>query len=300
MGAKYVGIELKESAAAGGGYAKELSEDDRRRQSELLAQECAQSDVVITTALIGGVFAPRLISADTVKTMKPGSVIVDLGADGGGNCELSKPGETVHAGGVTVLAPLNLPATMPLHASLLFSRNLTAFVQAFTKDKAFQLDFADEIQQGAVITHGGEVKHKGTRDALEKRGIMTQGRLEFPSPRRSGSRLYVFVLASFIGLGVIRRVSRLLHTPLMSLTNAISAIAVVGAILVTGGDYPLRIRILGAIALFASMTNIVSGFLITDRMLKMFKTSRQARGNPYAVRLSQIGTSSRRSASSSR
>jgi len=84
--------------------------------------------------------------------------------------------------------------------------------------------------------------------------------------------LYVFVLASFIGLGVIRRVSRLLYTPLMSLTNAISAIAVVGSIIVTGGDYPLRIRVLGAIALFASMTNIVSGFLITDRMLKMFKT----------------------------
>ena len=85
--------------------------------------------------------------------------------------------------------------------------------------------------------------------------------------------LYVFVLASFIGLGVIRRVSRLLHTPLMSITNAISAIAVVGAIIVTGGDYPFRIRMLGAIALFASMTNIVSGFLITDRMLKMFKRS---------------------------
>src|SRR5712692_6729134 len=87
--------------------------------------------------------------------------------------------------------------------------------------------------------------------------------------------LYVFVLASFIGLGVIRRVSRLLHTPLMSITNAISAIAVVGSISVTGGDYPLRFRLLGAIALFASMTNIVSGFLITDRMLKMFKSSDQ-------------------------
>jgi NAD(P) transhydrogenase subunit alpha len=85
--------------------------------------------------------------------------------------------------------------------------------------------------------------------------------------------LFVFVLSSFIGLGVIRRVSRLLHTPLMSLTNAISAIAVVGSIMVTGGDYPERVRIMGAIALFASMTNIVSGFLITDRMLKMFKTS---------------------------
>jgi proton-translocating NAD(P)+ transhydrogenase subunit alpha len=90
--------------------------------------------------------------------------------------------------------------------------------------------------------------------------------------------LYVFVLASFIGLGVIRRVSRLLHTPLMSITNAMSAIAVVGSIIVTGSDYPLRIRILGAIALFASMTNIVSGFLITDRMLKMFKTDKPSEG----------------------
>jgi len=91
--------------------------------------------------------------------------------------------------------------------------------------------------------------------------------------------LYVFVLATFIGMGVIRKVSRLLHTPLMSLTNAISAIAVVGAILVTGGDYPLHIRILGAIALFASMANIVSGFLITDRMLKMFKTDSKPGGS---------------------
>src|SRR5438046_7518096 len=95
-----------------------------------------------------------------------------------------------------------------------------------------------------------------------------------------GSMLFVFVLATFIGLGFSRRVSRLLHTPLMSITNAISAIAVVGAILVTGGDYPLRIRVLGAIALFASMTNIVSGFLITDRMLKMFKTGEKRSEGP--------------------
>ena len=100
--------------------------------------------------------------------MKPGSVIVDLAADGGGNCALSKPGETVRVGGVTILAPLNLPASMPHHASLLFSRNLTAFVQAFTKEKAFQLDFSDDIQQGAVITHAGDVKHSRTREELEK------------------------------------------------------------------------------------------------------------------------------------
>jgi len=168
VGAKYVGIELKESAAAGGGYAKELSDEDRRRQSQLLAEQCAQSDVVITAALIGGVFAPRLITADTVKTMKPGSIVVDLAADGGGNCELSRPGETVRIGGVTILAPLNVPATVPYHASLLFSRNLTAFVQAFTKEKMFRLDLNDEIQQGALITHDGEVKNARTRDALQK------------------------------------------------------------------------------------------------------------------------------------
>jgi len=170
VGAKYVGIELAESAVAGGGYAKELSEEDRRRQSELLAEQCAVSDVVITTALIGGVFAPKLITADMVHAMKPGAVIVDLAADGGGNCELSRLGETTVVGGVTILAPLNLPATMPLHASLLFSRNLTAFVQAFTKDKAFQLDLNDDIQRGALITHEGEVRHARTRDALNPVG----------------------------------------------------------------------------------------------------------------------------------
>jgi NAD(P) transhydrogenase subunit alpha len=168
VGAKYAGLELNESAAAGGGYAKELSDEDRRRQSQLLAEQCAQSDVVITTALIGGVLAPKLITADTVRTMKAGTIIVDLAADGGGNCELSRPGQRVHAGGVTILAPLNVPATLPYHASLLFSRNLTAFVQAFTKHKTFQLDLNDEIQQGALITYDGEVKHARTRDALQK------------------------------------------------------------------------------------------------------------------------------------
>jgi NAD(P) transhydrogenase subunit alpha len=168
VGAKYVGIELKDGGAAGGGYAKELSAEDQAKQKQLLIEQCAQSDVVITTALIGGVFAPKLLSAETVKGMKPGSVIVDLGADGGCNCEVAKAGETVVINGVTIIAPLNLPATVPYHGSLLFSRNLTNFLQTFTKDKAFNLDFNDDIQQGAVITHAGEVKHAKTRDALAK------------------------------------------------------------------------------------------------------------------------------------
>jgi NAD(P) transhydrogenase subunit alpha len=170
VGGKYVGIELKESAAAGGGYAKELSDEDKLRQREILAAQVAQSDVVITTALIGGVFAPRLLTAEMVRSMRPGSIIVDLGADGGGNCELSRPGETIQVGDVTVMAPLNVPASMPLHASLLFSRNLTAFLQAFTKDGAFQLDLNDDIQQGALITHAGEVHSARVREALAKEG----------------------------------------------------------------------------------------------------------------------------------
>ena len=171
VGARYVGIEPKKSASAGGGYASELSDEDQARQRELLALECERCDVVLTTALIGGVFAPRLIGSQIVGRMKPGSVIVDLAADGGGNCELSKPGETVDAGGVTILAPLNLAATVPYHGSLLFSRNLTAFVLAFTKDKGFVLDLEDEIQSNAIITHGGEVVHARTREAILKAGL---------------------------------------------------------------------------------------------------------------------------------
>jgi NAD(P) transhydrogenase subunit alpha len=168
VGAKYVGIDLGASAAAGGGYAKELTDEDKARQRELLREQCAAADVVITTALIGGVFAPKLITADMVRGMRPGAIIVDLAADGGGNCELSRPGETVVEHGVRILAPLNVPADMPTHASTLFSRNLTAFVQEFTKEQAFQLDPADDIQQGALITHAGQVVHARTKEALAK------------------------------------------------------------------------------------------------------------------------------------
>jgi NAD(P) transhydrogenase subunit alpha len=170
VGAKYVGIELKQDAAAGGGYAKELSEEDKLRQREMLVEQCAVSDVVITTALIGGVFAPRLLTAEMVRRMQPGAVVVDLAAEGGGNCELSKPGETVEVNGVKILAPLNLPATMPTHASLLFSRNLTAFLLAFTKDKTFVLDTNDDIQKGALVTHDGAVVSVRVREAIQNQG----------------------------------------------------------------------------------------------------------------------------------
>jgi H+-translocating NAD(P) transhydrogenase subunit alpha len=176
LGAKYVGVELKESASAAGGYARELSEEDKARQREMLAEQCAASDVVITTALIGGVFAPKLITAAMVRRMRPGAVIVDLGADGGGNCELSRPGETVVENGVRIVAPLNLPSTMPTHASLLFGRNLTAFLLAFTKEKVFRMDLTDDIQKGSIITHEGEILHERTREARQAVGASRPSR----------------------------------------------------------------------------------------------------------------------------
>lgn len=167
LGAKYVGVATNEQSQDAGGYAKELSEQFYRLQSELIAHHCYSSDVVITTALIGGVKAPRLISAEMVERMKPGSVIVDLAATGGGNCELTRPGETVEHNGIKILGPLNLPSEMPFHGSLLYSRNLTAFVLAFWKDGVFQLDLTDEILKAATITHAGQVLHAPTAKALE-------------------------------------------------------------------------------------------------------------------------------------
>ena len=157
LGARFVGVEAAESAEDAGGYARELSADFYRRQAELVGARCAAADAGITTALIGGVRAPRRITAGMVRAMRPGSVIVDVAAEGGGNCELTRPGQTVVEGGVTVFGPLDLPSEMPWHASTLYSRNLTAFVLAFWKDGQFRLDLDDEIIRGALVTHDGRV-----------------------------------------------------------------------------------------------------------------------------------------------
>jgi NAD(P) transhydrogenase subunit alpha len=158
LGARFVGVETAESAQDVSGYAKELSEEFYRRQAELIAAHCAAADVVITTALIGGVKAPKLITAEMVRAMRPGSVIVDLAAEAGGNCELTRPGQTAVEHGVVLCGPLNLPADLPWHASVLYSRNLTSFVLAFWKDGRFDLDLGDEILRGALVTHQGDVR----------------------------------------------------------------------------------------------------------------------------------------------
>jgi NAD(P) transhydrogenase subunit alpha len=167
LGAKFAGVESAEDAQAAGGYAKELSQEFYRKQAELIARQCAASDVVITTALIGGVKAPRLITAEMVKAMQPGAVIIDLAATAGGNCELTEPGQTTVKHGVTISAPLNLPSDMPLHGSTLYSRNLTTFTLEFWKDGKFNLNLEDEIIKGALITHGGKIVNEAARKAVE-------------------------------------------------------------------------------------------------------------------------------------
>ncbi|RMF82507.1 MAG: Re/Si-specific NAD(P)(+) transhydrogenase subunit alpha [Planctomycetota bacterium] len=169
LGGRFVGVESDEDAQTEGGYAKELSKEFYAKQAELIKKACAQSDVVITTALIGGVKAPKLITEEMVKGMTPGSVIVDLASEAGGNCELTEPGQTIQKHGVTICGPLNLPSGMPLHASLLYSRNLTSFFTEFwdAEQKQFKLDLEDEILKGALITHEGRIVNEMARKAQE-------------------------------------------------------------------------------------------------------------------------------------
>ncbi len=166
VGGKFFGVDTTEQAQDAGGYAKMLSEDYYKKQAALIAERSAQADVVITTALIGGVKAPKLLTAEMVEHMRPGSVIVDLAAEAGGNCVLTQPGATVVHKGVKICGPLNLPAEMPLHGSLLYSRNLTTFLLEFLKEGNFQLKLDDEIIKAALVTHNGEVLHPATKAAL--------------------------------------------------------------------------------------------------------------------------------------
>ncbi len=162
LGATFVAPEaVSDEAEAAGGYARELGEEHHRRELELIGRHVKDTDLVITTALIPGRPAPRLITAQAVRDMKPGSVIVDLAAEAGGNCELTRPDEEVTENGVTILGPLNLPATVPLHASQMYSKNLFSLLQHLVKDGKLVVDLADEITGAMVVTHQGEIRRSG-------------------------------------------------------------------------------------------------------------------------------------------
>jgi proton-translocating NAD(P)+ transhydrogenase subunit alpha len=157
LGAKFLVMEEQVQAEGTGGYAKELSEDQHRRELEFLARAVKDADVVVSTAAIPGKRAPVLVTRAAVEAMRPGSVIVDLAAETGGNCELTKADASVVHHGVTILGPVNLPATLPLHASQMYARNVSSFLTHLAKDGTLHLDFADEITKTTCVTHDGKV-----------------------------------------------------------------------------------------------------------------------------------------------
>jgi NAD(P) transhydrogenase subunit alpha len=165
LGAKFV--ETGVSAEGAGGYARELTAEEKKIQQEVLDARIAASDAVISTASVPGRAAPRIISAAAVMRMKPGSVIVDVAAEQGGNCELTKAGETVLQGGVKIMGPLNLPASLPYHASEMYSRNLFNLLKPALVKGEIAIDWSDEVFAGAVLTHGGEIKNEATRKSVE-------------------------------------------------------------------------------------------------------------------------------------
>lgn len=167
LGAKFVEVQLEEETTAAGGYAKEISEASKQRTQAVVAEHVKNADVVITTAQVPGKKAPLLVTAEMVAQMKPGSVIVDLAAEQGGNCACTDPGRDIVWNGITIIGPINLPSSMPVHASQLYAKNLTSLLQLLIKDQALNIDFADDIIDAACITHAGEIRHQRIKDELQ-------------------------------------------------------------------------------------------------------------------------------------
>jgi proton-translocating NAD(P)+ transhydrogenase subunit alpha len=168
LGGRFIDLPQMESAEGTGGYAKQMSEEFLRKQREIVAQRVAAADAVITTALVPGKPAPRLVTAEMVRAMRPGSVIVDLAAEQGGNCELSQPDREVVESGVHILAPTNLPATLAHDASTLYARNVLALLLSISKGGEVKIDTADEVVAGTLLTHAGKVHHAPTAELLEQ------------------------------------------------------------------------------------------------------------------------------------
>ena len=165
LGARF--LELQINAEGTGGYARELTDDEKKQEAEMVAKAVADADIVITTANVPGRRAPLLVKKEMVARMRPGAVIIDLAAESGGNVELTKPGETVDANGVRIVGPLNLPSQLPFHASQMFAKNLEAFLKLLVSPQGSPItEYTDEILLASLLTRNGEVVHAPTRDAL--------------------------------------------------------------------------------------------------------------------------------------
>ena len=310
LGGKFLEIEFEESGEGGGGYAKTMSKEFIEAEMELFRKQAEEVNIIITTALIPGKKAPLLVPKDVVDKLKPGSIVVDLAAAQGGNCELSEPDVVVDYNGVKIIGYTDLVSRMAFSASTFFSANVTHFLAEVGGATEWDIDLENEVIRGACLVHDGEAlppperkpppKAKKPSIAPPPSAKPAQKKIMSPTRRAWGStlgglglvlllfvlgrfapsdflqHLTVFVLACFVGWQVVWSVSPALHTPLMSVTNAISGIIIVGGMLQVGpGELEAGhvdwAAILGAVAIFVAAINISGGFLVTQRMLKMFR-----------------------------
>ena len=303
MGADFLMLEFEEDedGAGEGGYAKVMSKEFIDAEMALFREQAKDVDIIITTALIPGRPAPELITTDMVESMKPGSVIVDLAAERGGNCKLTQPDQVIKHGDVTLIGYTDLPSRMAAQSSQLYSTNLRHLLADLTPEKDGQLNvnMDDEVIRGATVINDGnitwpppppklsaapkpvaaaapvvpvEVKTGGIGGTVIAALVGAVALLSIGSvaPPDFMSHFTVFVLSCFIGYQVIWSVSPALHTPLMSVTNAISGIIVVGALLQISSSSGFVV-FLSAVATLIASINIAGGFLVTQRMLKMFR-----------------------------
>ena len=302
MGAEFLELNFAEEGSGEGGYAKVMSEAFIKAEMELFAQQAMEVDIIITTALIPGKPAPKLITARMVETMRPGSVIVDMAAEQGGNCELTEPGQVVVKHGVTIIGYTDLPSRLATQSSQLYGTNLWHLLSDLTPEKDGQavVNMDDEVIRGTTVVNAGEITWPPPPPKLS---VAPQAQPQQPSvkikvtanPRTQGLRnllaiavgalallglgsvapadfmahFTVFVLACFVGYQVVWNVTPALHTPLMSVTNAISGIIIIGALLQVGSQSGLVV-ILAAVSVLIATINVTGGFLVTQRMLKMF------------------------------
>ncbi|PYT01027.1 MAG: Re/Si-specific NAD(P)(+) transhydrogenase subunit alpha [Acidobacteria bacterium] len=308
MGAEFLELDVKEEGEGKGGYAKEMSDSFLKAEMALFAQQAMQVDIIVTTALIPGKPAPKLITKGMVESMKPGSVIVDLAAEQGGNCALTEPGSIVHHKGVTIVGYTDLPSRMASMSSQLYGATVTALLDELQDDEGkLQVDLENEVVRGAVVLdHGKMMWPPPLPPAPPEPGVPTKSSasvavakakssahgaddgaginpivlvviglvligLGVVAPESKLSHFTVFMLAIFVGFQVVWNVKPALHTPLMSVTNAISGIILVGGILQLSGSNFNLTSILGAVAVLIAAINIAGGFLVTNRMLAMFR-----------------------------
>jgi NAD(P) transhydrogenase subunit alpha len=301
MDAEFLELDFEEEGSGTGGYAKVMSKEFIAAEMALFAEQAKEVDIIITTALIPGKPAPELILEDMVKSMKDGSVIVDLAAEQGGNCKLSEAGKVVKVHGVSIIGYTDLPSRLPTQSSQLYGTNLRHLLTDMCpeKDGKVVVNFEDEVVRGATVVKNGEITWPPPAPKLsaappkpaeevqpvpeveEKPSwmgpVMTLGigglvlfGLGAVAPASFMAHFTVFVLACFVGYMVIWNVSPALHTPLMSVTNAISSIIVIGALLQIGSGDKLIMWLAGVAVLITSI-NIVGGFAVTRRMLEMFR-----------------------------